>query len=130
MNDRSYEEAADEFEALNFFQSVSRFSHCFSDLSLGELMAMGGRFLELAYSDATSEDERKTSRFLAAALEEVIVFRLMGNQDGLQKYLAAKQTQLEQLQQSTPTASDCDNDHLPHSSPAKGGLFAWFGGRR
>jgi hypothetical protein len=130
MSDRSYEEAADEFEAMNFFQSVSCFSHYFSDLSLGELMAMGGRFLELAYRDATSEDERKTSRFLAAALEEVIVFRLMGNQDGLQKYLAAKQAHLEHLQQSTPAASECGNDHSPHSSPAKGGIFAWFGGRR
>jgi len=130
MSDRSYEEAADEFEDLNFFQSVSRFSHCFSDLSLGELMAMGGRFLELAYRDATSEDERETSLFLAAALEEVIVFRLMGNQDGLQKYLAAKQAHLEQLQQSTPVASECESNHSPHSSPAKGGLSAWFGGRR
>lgn len=130
MSDRSYEEAADEFEDLNFFQSVSRFSHCFSDLSLGELMAMGGRFLELAYRDATSEDERETSRLLAAALEEVIVLRLMGNQDGLQKYLAAKQTHIEQLQQSAPAASECDSGHSPHSSPTKGGLFAWFGGRR
>lgn len=130
MSDRSYEEAADEFEYLNFFQSVSRFSHCFSDLSLGELMAMGGRFLELAYRDAESEDERETSRFLAAALEEVIIFRLMGNQDGLQKYLAAKQAHLEQLQQSAPVASGHGTDRPPHPSPTKGGLFAWFGGRR
>jgi hypothetical protein len=130
MSDRSYEEAADEFEELNFLQSVSRFSYCFSDLSLGELMAMGGRFLELAYSDASSEDERETSRFLAAAMEEVIVFRLKGNQDSLEKYLAAKQVHLEELQQITSAASDCDNDYSPHSSPLKGGLFAWFGGRR
>lgn len=130
MSDCSYEKAADEFENLNFFQSVSRFSHCFSDLSLGELMAMGGRFLELAYTDATPEDERETSRFLAATLEEVIVFRLMGNQDGLQKYLAAKQAHLEQLQQSTPAESKRDSGHPPHSSPVKGGFFAWFGGKR
>ena len=130
MSDRSYEEAADEFEELNFFQSVSRFSYCFSDLSLGELMAMCGRFLELAYSDASPEDERETSRFLAAAMEEVIVFRLKGNQDALEKYLAAKQVHLAELQQITSAASDCDNDYSPHSSPPKGGLFAWFGGRR
>lgn len=130
MSDRSYEEATDEFEDLNFFQSVSRFSHCFSDLSLGELMAMSGRFLELAYRDAESEDERETSRFLAAALEEVIVFRLMGNQDGLQKYLAAKQAHLEHIQQSAPLASERGTDRSPHPSPTKGGLFAWFGGRR
>jgi hypothetical protein len=130
MSDRSYEEAADEFEELNFFQSVSRFSYSFSDLSLGELMAMGGRFLELAYSDASSEDERETSRFLAAAMEEVIVFRLKGNQDALEKYLAAKQVHLAELQQITSAASDCDNDYSPHSSHSKGGLFAWFGGRR
>jgi hypothetical protein len=130
MSDRSYEEAADEFEELNFFQSVSRFSYCFSDLSLGELMAMGGRFLELAYSDASSEDERETSRFLAAAMEEVIVFRLKGNQDALEKYLAAKQVHLAELQQITSAASDCDNDYSPHSSHSKGGLFAWFAGRR
>ena len=130
MSDRSYEEAADEFEELNFFQSFSRFSHSFSDLSLGELMAMGGRFLELAYSDASSKDERETSRFLAAALEEVIVFRLKGKQDVLKKYLAAKQVHLEQLQQITSAATDCDNDYSPHSSTSKGGLLAWFGGRR
>ena len=130
MSDRSYEEAADEFEELNFFQSVSRFSYSFSDLSLGELMAMGGRFLELAYSDASSEDERETSRFLAAAMEEVIVFRLKGNQDALEKYLAAKQVHLAELQQITSAASDCDNDYSPHSSHSKGGLFAWFAGRR
>jgi len=93
-------------------------------------MAMGGRFLELAYSDASSEDERETSRFLAAAMEEVIVFRLKGNQDALEKYLAAKQVHLAELQQITSAASDCDNDYSPHSSHSKVGLFAWFGGRR
>ena len=130
MSDRSYEEAADEFDELNFFQSVSRFSHSFSDLSLGELMAMGGRFLDLAYSEASSEDERKTSRFLAAALEEVIVFRLKGNQDALEKYFAAKQVHLEELQKITSATSDYDNDYSPYSSTTKGGLFAWFGGWR
>lgn len=130
MTDRSYEEAADEFEELNFFQSVSRFSRCFSERSLGELMAMGGRFLELAYGDAESEDERETSRFLAAAIEEVILFRLRGNQDGLQKYLAAKQAHLECLQQSAPEESERGADRPVSTSPKKGGLFAWFGGRR
>ncbi|MDN3555526.1 hypothetical protein [Halomonas maura] len=130
MSDRSYEEAADEFEELNFFQSVSRFSHCFSELSLGELMAMGGRFLELAHGDAEVEDERETSRFLAAAIEEVIVFRLRGNEDGLQKYLAAKQAHLEYLQQNIPHASDRDTASPKPSSSTKRGLFAWFGGRR
>lgn len=130
MSDRSYEEAADVFEELNFFQSVSRFSHCFSELSLGELMAMGGRFLELAYGDAESEDERETSRHLAAALEEVIVFRLQGNQDGLQKYLAAKQAHLECLQRNAPEESERGTDCSASASPTKGGLFAWFGGRR
>jgi hypothetical protein len=130
MSDHRYEEATDEFEDLNFFQSVSRFSHCFSELSLGELMAMGGRFLELAYRDAEPEDEQETSRLLAAALEEVIVFRLMGNQDALQKYLAAKQAHLEYLQQSAPVPSERGTDRAVHPSPTKGGLFAWFGGRR
>lgn len=130
MTERSYEEASDEFENMNFFQSVSRFSHCFSELSLGELMAMGGRFLELAHRDADVTDESETSRYLAAAIEEVIVFRLRGNEDGLQKYLKAKQAHLEYLQQYMPSAQSSDTANPEPSSSARRGLFSWFGGRR
>ncbi|MCV2357006.1 hypothetical protein LNV09_22920 [Paucibacter sp. B2R-40] len=125
MSDRSYEDAADEFERLNWYQSIVRFNECFEAQSLGELMALGSKFLELAHEEA-EVDERETSQCFAQTIEEVILFRLKGNETGIRAYLAAKQAQLENLQKhmvAAPVASGA-------TQVVRKGVLAWFGKRK
>jgi hypothetical protein len=125
MSSRSYEDAADEYEAMSFFQSVGRFSACFSELDLGELMAMGGKFLELSYGAAGAEaDEQETAAVIARAIDEVIVFRLKANTDALRKYLDAKRKHVEYLQSTLPT--DQPSPSVPSPPGASKSLFGWL----
>jgi hypothetical protein len=129
MGDRDYEHVADEYDRLNFYQAVSRFSEALGEISLGELMAMGGRFLELAQGDAgTTEDERATCGCLAQAVEEAIVFRLKGDEAGLQRYFEAKLAHLQFLDKYFPVAASSTSDKEP--APGNQGLSGWFGKRR
>ncbi|MGM9428751.1 hypothetical protein [Hydrogenophaga sp. MI9] len=98
MSNRSYEAAADEFDALGFFAMVQEFASSFAELSVGELMAMRSRFVCMAAGEGVDNpDERQTSYLLSEALDEVIVYRLRGNEAGLQTYLNAKEAELERL---------------------------------
>jgi hypothetical protein len=127
MNNRSHSDAADEYERLNFLQSVSRFTAVFTELSLGDLMALGGRFLDLAHGlDGTIEDEQRTSACIAEAIEEVIIHRLAGNEDALKNYFAAKQAQLTLLRDHYRT----DGTPLPDLHPSASGVFGWFGKKK
>jgi hypothetical protein len=134
MNDRSYEDAADEFDGLSFYQAVSRYAVAFADLSHGELMALGGKFLELASSlSETSDDERRTSASLAEAIEEVILFRLAGNNEGIRSYLAAKQAHLEYLHKYSPAAVAPAKNEPSAPLPARESsswVSGWFGKRK
>lgn len=77
MSDRSYEDAANEFDAFGFFAMVREFASNFANLSLGELMAMRSRFVHMMAGDGADEPgERQTSYLLSEALDEVIVYRL------------------------------------------------------
>ncbi len=130
MSDRDFDDIADEYDRLNFYQTVSRLSVAFEEVPLGELMAMGGRFLELARGDAgTTEDEQATSSCLAQAVEEVIVFRLKGNEVGLQKYLEAKLSHVQVLDKHFSLAASPNPERPPASTGARG-PFGWFGKRR
>ena len=130
MSDRDYENIADEYDHLNFYQTVSRFAGAFEHVPLGELMAMGGRFLELARGNAgTTEDEQATSGCLAQAVEEVIVFRLKGNEVGLQKYFEAKLAHLQYLDKHFPAVASLASKE-PVTPTTSRGLFSWFGKRR
>lgn len=98
MSNRSFEEAADEFDSLGFFPMVQEFASNFAKLSLGELMAMRSRFVHMMAGDGVDEPgERQTSYLLSAALDEVIVYRLRGTKAGLQAYFDAKEAELERL---------------------------------
>lgn len=106
MSSHTFEDAADEYEAMSFYQSVARFSACFSGLDLGELMAMAGKFLELSYGAAGAEaDEQEAAEVIARAIDEVIVFRLKTNTDALRKYLDAKRKHVEYLESTAPNLS-------------------------
>lgn len=125
MTSRTYPDAADDYEAMSFCQSVARFSACFSEVSLGELMAMGGKFLELAYGAAGAEvDEQETAQVIARAIDEVLVFRLRANPTALQKYLDAKRKHVEYLQSTLTTQQTASRDSrsVATSKP----LFGWF----
>ena len=99
MNDRSYEDAADEFEKLNFFRSLTLFADCFSRLSHGELLALRSRFVQLAYLEhETEDDERKSADLIAQAIEEVIVFNLKGDPTCLNNYLEARNAEFEMVE--------------------------------
>lgn len=99
MSDRSYEAAADEFDALGFFAMVRKFTANFADMSLGELMAMRSRFVCMMAGEGVDEPgERQTSYLLSEALDEVIVYRLRGNEAGLQAYFDAKDAESARLQ--------------------------------
>lgn len=91
MEERSYEDAAEEFENLSFHQTISRFAECFAILSHGELMALRSRFIQLAYLETDSEQgERNSAHHIAEALDEVIVFNLKHDPAGLDRYLKAR----------------------------------------
>ena len=127
MSDRDFEDFADEYDGLNFHQAASRFAATFASVSLGELMAMGGRYLELARgANGTTEDERATCSCLAEAVGEVILLRLQGNPNGLEKYLEAKRSHLEYLDKYLPSASLQPKQSAPSGSAS----FSWFGKRR
>lgn len=90
MSGRTYEEAAQEYEPMSFFLSVQRFSACFNELSLGDLMALGGKFLELAYrTESDDRTENESADAIARAINEVIVFRLKANPTALKRYTEA-----------------------------------------
>jgi hypothetical protein len=131
MNDRSYENAADEYDGLSFHQAVQRFSAAFEDISRGELMALGGKFLELAHGVQTElDEERRTSACLAEAIEEVILFRLAGNDEGIRSYLAAKQAHLEYLREYGSVEESAENAEpstIASEREASSWLGSWFG---
>lgn len=138
MEDRDYDDAADEFEELNFYQTISRFAECFSHLSQGELMALRSRFVQLAYLEHEPEDdERKTANLIAEAIEEVIVFKLKANPDGLDKYFRARNSELEYVKDYGIGTVAYDilraGNEPPESPPEKlevaptsAGLFKWL----
>lgn len=133
MEERSYEDAADEFEGLDFYQSISRFAECFDNLSCGELMALRSRFVQLAYFEGEPEDdERKTASQIAEALEEVILFNLKSDTPALEKYLAARNTEYEFMKDygvgtiahDVLTAGGSQQE--PSSPAPSKGLFKWL----
>jgi hypothetical protein len=133
MNDRSYEDAAAECDGMSFYQSVSRYADAFDNFSHGELMALGGKFLELANGfTQASDDERRTSTSLAEAIEEVILFRLAGNDEGIKSYLTAKQAHLEYLRKYSAADVTSAKSEPPVSSAAgesSSSVSSWFGKR-
>lgn len=91
MSGRTYEEAENEYEPMSFTQSVERFSACFNELTLGELMAMGGKFLDLAHRpEADDASEHESADVIARSIDEVIVFRLRDNPTALKRYTEAR----------------------------------------
>jgi len=119
---------------LSFYQAVSRFAAAFEDISRGELMALGGKFLELAHGVQTaSDEERRTSSSLAEAIEEVILFRLAGNDEGIRSYLAAKQAHLEYLRECgsvEAAAENAETSTIPPPREPSASVGSWFGKKR
>jgi hypothetical protein len=126
MTNQKFEDPMDEFNELDFFQTMGKFSSIFSVLSLGELMALGGKFLELAHGEMNAEaDEQISAGAIAQAIEEVIVFRLKDKPDALKKYLDAKRLHLEFLHESALSHKQASTKTEPKSSVSA--VFGWFG---
>ncbi|WPK03032.1 hypothetical protein R6U79_12540 [Pseudomonas putida] len=133
MEERSYEDAADEFEGLDFYQSISRFAGCFDNLSRGELAALRSRFVQLAYlEDDPDDDERKAAHQIAAALEEVILFNLKSSPVALENYLTARNKEYEFMRNygvgtiAHDVLAAGDRQQEPGSPEPARGLFKWL----